>query len=138
MARSSRTGDTATSCTEWCARCRAHALGLGGGPYTPQQLQQLVVEPVPAQKDPDVVMAEVARDEARAVFDALDAVWQSALAAKTRADLYGEGDPADRRRLNEAEAQAREARDRAWRPVVAANTRLHAATRNAAALAEAG
>jgi hypothetical protein len=112
------------------------ASGRWWGP--PGQLQQLVVEPVPAQKDPDVIMAEAARDEARAACDALAAVWQSALAAKTRADLYGEGDPADRRRLTEAEAQAREARDRAWRPVVAANTRLHTATKNAAALAEAG
>jgi hypothetical protein len=35
------------------------------------------------------------------------------VAAKTGADLSAEGDPANRRRLNETEAQAREARDRA-------------------------
>jgi hypothetical protein len=85
-----------------------------------------------------VVAAEAERDAVWAVFDSLDAVWRSAVAAATRAVLTGTGDPVDRRRLAGAEAEAREARDRAWRPVAAANTRLHAATVNAAALAEVG
>jgi hypothetical protein len=40
-----------------------------------------------------VVAAEAERDAARAVFDSLDAVWRSAVAAATRAVLTGTGDP---------------------------------------------
>jgi hypothetical protein len=50
------------------------------------------------------------------------------LFAKTRADIRGETTSAERRRLNEAEAAAREVRDRAWAAVVKANETLRAAT----------
>jgi hypothetical protein len=118
----------APDCTEWCPTCRADAAGLGRGPFTPEQLQHLVVEPARPAKDLEVAAAEASRDEARTVFDALDGVWRTALAAKTRAELFGGVDATERRQLHDGEAHAREARDRAWRPVVAANDRLRAAT----------
>jgi hypothetical protein len=114
-------------CTDWCVRCRAAAAGLGSGPYTTSELTQLAIEPTRPEKDPDVAAAEAARDEARAVFDALDAVWHTALAAKTRAELHSNVDATERRQLDDGEAQAREVRDRAWRPVIAANERVRLA-----------
>jgi hypothetical protein len=99
-------------------------LGTAGRSPRPE-LQQFAVEPAPVEKDPAVAAAEDARDAARAAFDEIDIVWQAALAAKSRAGLYVEVDAATRRRLDEEEATAREARDHSWRAVVAANDRLH-------------
>ncbi|WP_219413937.1 hypothetical protein [Pseudonocardia nigra] len=116
-------------CVHWCPACRARAAGVGPGPYTPSEFQVLAVEqpPNPVATHPDVIATAAARDEARAVFDVVDVVWQDALRAHRQAD-----EQAERRRLSEAEAQAAERRAAAWQRVVDANVAHHAAARRAA------
>jgi hypothetical protein len=133
-------GVTAGSpCTTWCSRCRAAAAGMTGGPYTPAEFTGLAVErpASPVATHPAVIGAAAARDEARALFDVLDSVWLTALAEHSRADLAGDGDSSIRRRLGEAAAAGREARDAAWSRVVTANEALHTATREARRAVEA-
>jgi hypothetical protein len=122
-----RVADGVPGCTEWCSTCRAVAEVGQRGPYAIEQLQQLVIEPARPERDPDVAAAEATRDAARAVFDTVAESWKAALAAKTRAGLYSETDPAERRRLDEHEADLRERRDALWARVVAANDEIRAA-----------
>jgi hypothetical protein len=61
------------------------------------------------------------------MFNELDKMWQVALQAKTRADLYGGVDSITRRRLDDDEAHAREVRSQSWNAVVAANGQVHEA-----------
>jgi hypothetical protein len=77
--------------------------------------------------DPEVREAEAERDRARARFDQLDEVWKPLAAQRAHADLHG----ALTRELVEAKNEAKEARQRAWGPVVTANERLRVASNKA-------
>jgi len=123
-----RNNNPVSDCTTWCSTCRAVATTGHSGPFTSAELQQFVIEPPKPERDPAVVTAEAERDTARTVFDQFALTWEAALAAKTRAELHGHGNTADRRRLIETEGAARERRDQAWNRVVAANEKLRAAT----------
>jgi hypothetical protein len=70
--------------------------------------------------DPEVARAEAARDTARERFDRLDEAWKPLAYERLQADVWGKRT----RELAEREAAARQARDDAWTPVVAANERL--------------
>jgi hypothetical protein len=123
--------NTATAvgdCTTWCPTCRARASTGHPGPYTSAELMKFVIEPDRPERDPAIAAAETERDTARAVFDSFDITWQTALAAKTRADIHGQRTTAERRQLSENEAAAREQRDRSWAAVVKANEKLRQAT----------
>src|SRR5687767_9847255 len=102
--KKTNTTTVAGDCIEWCQTCRARASTGHPGPYTSAELMRFVGEPdrpdPDPDPDPDVVAAEAERDTARTVFDSLNLSWQSALAAKTRADIHGHGTTAERRRLN--------------------------------------
>jgi hypothetical protein len=127
-----------------CPRCRAHAAGLGPGPYTPAEYALIAPPDIatpsddPVSRDPDVRAAEQARDDARAVFDAVDAEWARAVAEHRSAQLLGRDDlyvvgrqPPSRdprtAALAEAEKEARERRDRAWVAIVKANDKIRSA-----------
>lgn len=85
--------------------------------------------------DPEVRAATADRDQARALFDQLDRAWNRLAARRANADLRG----GLTQELRQAEAKAREERDQAWKPVVAANDRIRAAQfRAQLRLAEAG
>jgi hypothetical protein len=77
--------------------------------------------------DPEVRQAEAARDQARARYDQADAAWKTLAYERLVADMWGKRT----RELAEREAAARQARDDAWKPVVAANERLRAAQHQA-------
>jgi hypothetical protein len=135
------------ACT--CSRCRAHAAGLGPGPYGAAEYA-LLAPPVvlstaddPVSNDPQVQLAEQARGDARSVFDVMNAQWETAVAEHRSAELRGDpylrdsdGDPVGYRKttrdprlpeLVEREKDAREARDASWASVVKANERLRQA-----------
>jgi hypothetical protein len=141
MNRAARTKDV-PACS--CARCHAAAAGLGAGPFTPEQYARIAPVTVtpstddPISADPSVAAAEAVRDQARREYDQVAAEWTAAVAAHRSAELtaddayvYGEGDrPIGMRRgtgrhqlpaLAEAEKDARERRDLAWKAVVKAN-----------------
>ena len=80
-------------------------------------------DPEVRQADAEVRRAEAARDTARERFDQADAAWKPLAYERLQADVWGKLT----RVLAEREAQARQARDDAWAPVVAANERLRAA-----------
>ena len=77
--------------------------------------------------DPEVARAEAARDTARARYDCADEAWKTLCFERLQADVYG----TLTRELAEREADARQTRDDAWTPVVAANERLRAAQHQA-------
>jgi hypothetical protein len=77
--------------------------------------------------DPEVRQAEAARDQARARYDQADEAWKALAYERLVADMWGRRT----RELAEREAAARQARDDAWTPVVAANERLRAAQHQA-------
>jgi hypothetical protein len=161
MNRPGRTKDVppaAAVCS--CARCRAAAAGLGAGPFTPAQYAAIAPATVvpstddPVSSDPAVAAAEAVRDQARADYDRIAADWEAAIAAHRSAELladdayvYDEHDrpvairPGKGRRglaeLAQAEKDARERRDHAWKAVVRANDAVRAA-QHAARLAAAG
>jgi hypothetical protein len=77
--------------------------------------------------DPEVRQAESARDQARERYDQADEAWKTLAYERLQADVWGKLT----RDLAEREAEARQARDDAWTPVVAANERLRAAQHQA-------
>jgi hypothetical protein len=123
-----RNTNPVSDCTTWCSTCKAVAACGHTGPFTASELQQFAIKPTKPERDPAVIAAEEARDEARVMFDSFDLTWQAALAARTRADIRGQITTTARRRLNENEATARERRDQAWARVVTANEKLRGAT----------
>jgi hypothetical protein len=146
-----KTNDVSTATCE-CPRCRAHAAGLGPGPYAPAEYA-LIAPPVVVSPnendidgDPGVVVAQQALEEARAVVDAAYQLWLSAVAAHQTASLLDadpyqrnaggepvglrQGPRTDRGRiaeLAEAEKEARERRDVAQARFVRAHDRLRQA-----------
>jgi hypothetical protein len=77
--------------------------------------------------DPEVRQAEAARDQARARYDQADAAWKTLAYERLQADVWGKLT----RDLAEREAAARQARNDAWAPVVAANERVRVAQHQA-------
>jgi hypothetical protein len=77
--------------------------------------------------DPEVARAEAARDTARARYDRADEAWKALCFERLQADVYG----TLTRDLAEREAEARQARNDAWTPVVAANERVRVAQHQA-------
>lgn len=130
------------------SRNRLQEAGFGPGPYTPSELARgyaavgaLAPDAAagdPVRSDPAFTAATSARDDARAVFDAVSAEWDAATAAVRAA--RGRRVPwQEATRLADAAAVAAERREAAWSRVVAANGAVlaaqHAATASAAAAA---
>ena len=82
---------------------------------------------MPEVDDPEVARAEAARDTARARYDRADEAWKALCFERLQADVYG----TLTKDLAEREAEARQGRDDAWKPVVTANERLRAAQHQA-------
>lgn len=144
-----------------CLRCRVHRGEAQAGPYTPAELQRLVGPdggPTPGDldvtRDPEVVRAQEAADQARGRWDELDQEWRRASAAAATAESAGirrsdaaglfvvslatgrpiPADPATHRAARRLEAlaeAAKVARDRGWSKVIESNDMVIEAQRQA-------
>jgi hypothetical protein len=149
-----------------CARCRLGRGEIPPGPFTPAEfreygLEKLVVPSNPTsdavRADPRVKAAAAAVEAALAVYDARAAEWERAVGAAAEAELQAMADRQTRYNPRTGEVQppatvitsdveaksataadARDARDEAWKRVVRAKDRQRAAIARAlnAALAE--
>ncbi|MEO5874774.1 MAG: hypothetical protein ABIS86_21260 [Streptosporangiaceae bacterium] len=135
MGISTRSATPAATADTGCTCRRARALGIGNGPFAPQDFMKMgVVGPTPdpvtvaVRTDPRVVRAAEEAEECRTIYELARAAHLAALSEHCSAELARRPDSEKVARLGEAEAEAREILGIVHADMIEANRRHHLTT----------